>query len=679
MKYSMTQLVRRALASATFLILITFTSNGALPDWNNDVDGRNSNEWIGHSGSIYYLASDSMGDPVIRRWPPLPGASDDEDIITFGGANSISAIGIHDGHLYASGNGIVSGSNSESGVVALNGIARVNLETKEILDAVSAYPDPIPLAMAWDHNGGLYIGGVSALTGATYQTNFFKKWNGTGWSTVGGGLSAAVADQTGVRSLATDGTNIYVGGTFKGATNISESWNIICWNVDSNRWFGFPEGGVRSGATSGTVKSIALSGTNIFVSGNFTNSSAFDGEMARFSSINLMHQTFGTVAYTSNSGDVIVKDGIAYFAGAFSTVTNGGSVIAANAIVQWSNGTFSALGTGLTGDVGIAANLAANGNSIFVNGAFSSAGGLSCPGQTARWQLSADGQSATPLRFTSGSISSFTDAICTLTGQAGLVVEIQQLDVANDMWESQGSITLNSSGTGSFQLPLDSGYGYFRAKSIEGTYYSTNAFGSIVGSVASGKNWLIGNPFGPLTPSQILPGAPTGTKMHQMTNGSLSASTLSPLTSTWNPAQTYQAGEGSLVQNFSGSAISFQVYGIFGTNTFSRTLPTGYSIIASPLYHLLPGGSSTQIDALSSTSLGGLSQIPVNSSSNPKARADRNNTGVLNDYINYTLTTGSQWQAGGANTTVPILLGEGVWYENRFGSAQSWSVPLSIW
>jgi hypothetical protein len=68
--------------------------------------------------------------------------------------------------------------------------------------------------------------------------------------------------------------------------------------------------------------------------------------------------------------------------------------------------------------------------------------------------------------------------------------------------------------------------------------------------------------------------------------------------------------------------------------------------------------------------------VPVNSSSNPKAHASSNKFGV---YIDYKLTTGSQWQTNSVNTTVPILIGEGVWIENRFGSSQTWSVSVPIW
>jgi hypothetical protein len=102
-------------------------------------------------------------------------------------------------------------------------------------------------------------------------------------------------------------------------------------------------------------------------------------------------------------------------------------------------------------------------------------------------------------------------------------------------------------------------------------------------------------------------------------------------------------------------------------------------MITSPLHHKLYGGSATQIDEFNSTRLGGYSLVPVNSSSNPKARASRNKAGVSNQYTDYTLTTGGQWQTNSVNTTVPILIGEGLWIENRFGSSQNWSVTVPIW
>jgi hypothetical protein len=85
------------------------------------------------------------------------------------------------------------------------------------------------------------------------------------------------------------------------------------------------------------------------------------------------------------------------------------------------------------------------------------------------------------------------------------------------------------------------------------------------------------------------------------------------------------------------------------------------------------------MDAFNSTRLGGYSLVRVNSSSNPKARASRNKAGISNQYIDYTLTRGDDWQTNSGSTTVPILIGEGLWIENRFGSSQSWSASVPIW
>jgi hypothetical protein len=147
----------------------------------------------------------------------------------------------------------------------------------------------------------------------------------------------------------------------------------------------------------------------------------------------------------------------------------------------------------------------------------------------------------------------------------------------------------------------------------------------------------------------------------------------------WSNDRSIAAGEGVLVFVPSGPSVAYQTYGIFHPNYFSRSIPTNYSIITSPLYHRLSGGLSTQIDEFNPTLPGGYSLVPVNSSSNPKARASRNKAGVSNQYIDYTLTTGGDWQTNSVTTTVPILLGEGLWIENRFSSSQGWTVTVPIW
>jgi hypothetical protein len=286
---------------------------------------------------------------------------------------------------------------------------------------------------------------------------------------------------------------------------------------------------------------------------------------------------------------------------------------------------------------------------------------------------------ADPLRFTSGTLSG-TSVTLNLAGNSNLVCEVQRLDFPSDTWVAQGNLTLNSVGTGTFNSSVTNGLGYFRARSTNNAFLSTNAFGSLVGTIPSGY-WLLGNPFPPLTVSQMFPSPVGGTTVYYLLpDGSFPAVSWDDLDSVWSPEdRSISMGEGFLVASGTTNNFPFQIYGLFATNTFSRNLWTNWSILTSPLYHKYPGGSATQIDQFNTNRLGGLEILPVTSASNPQSRVSRNKNGVANQYNDYTLTTGNQWQLSATNTVVPILIGEGYFYDNLSGTNRTWTVPLKIW
>lgn len=287
---------------------------------------------------------------------------------------------------------------------------------------------------------------------------------------------------------------------------------------------------------------------------------------------------------------------------------------------------------------------------------------------------------ADPLRFTSGSVSG-TNVTLNLAGVTNLVCEVQRLDFPSDTWVAQGTLTLSSTnGTGIFNSSVTNGLGYFRAKATNDSYFSTNAFGSIVGTVPSGF-WLVGNPFPSLTVSQMFP-SPVGgsTVYYTLADQSVPSTTWDDLDEAWVPDDhSLGNGEGFIIHSATTNAFPFQVWGIFATNSFSRTLWTNWSINCSPLYHKLAGGAGTQIDEFNTNRLGGYSLLPVTSASNPQAYVDRNDAGVANQYLVYTLTSTNQWQHANTNIVVPILIGEGFWFKNLSGSNQVWTVSLPIW
>ena len=127
--------------------------------------------------------------------------------------------------------------------------------------------------LAFDSNGRLYAGGGFVLAGDTGAANI-ASWNGVNWSCVGCDKSQGMDYPFGqVRSFAYDGTDLYVGGTFAEAGGAIVGgiarWDGTTWNAMGN--------GVTNTFTSvtaaPTVNAIAKAGSDIYISGNFTNAS----------------------------------------------------------------------------------------------------------------------------------------------------------------------------------------------------------------------------------------------------------------------------------------------------------------------------------------------------------------------------------------------------------------------
>jgi hypothetical protein len=96
----------------------------------------------------------------------------------------------------------------------------------------------------------VYGGGQFETAGTINATNI-AKWDGTNWSSLGGGLSL-------VRALTTDAACVYAGGDS----------GIHCWNGASWSAIG---GNVNSG---GSVNTIVKSGMDLFVGGYFASTGA---------------------------------------------------------------------------------------------------------------------------------------------------------------------------------------------------------------------------------------------------------------------------------------------------------------------------------------------------------------------------------------------------------------------
>ncbi|EEF62004.1 hypothetical protein [Pedosphaera parvula] len=318
--------------------------------------------------------------------------------------------------------------------ITATNIAKYNLITRT-WSAVGDNTMTNPVnAIVLDAAGKVYVGTLGLdipLDGSPYEqvdTSLAQVWNGTSWSTLGGGL-AIDKDPTrirypfGVSSLATDGTNVFVAGAINGAFNggtFVSSPALIKWNGSS--WVAMASnipgltpslGGTSSlfdyfstdytYSYNSRINSMAISGTNLFAIGNMTGprdlvtlAYAMPYGMARFSTTTGAFIPDYSLASPGIGYQVVAQDGMVYVSGSFDSIINGsGSSISAYSIVRWDGTSWSALGAGIKWAAsgydnypGFVTTLAADQYAVYAGGVFDTAGGQSCDnGTPVRWVL----------------------------------------------------------------------------------------------------------------------------------------------------------------------------------------------------------------------------------------------------------------------------------------------------
>lgn len=225
------------------------------------------------------------------------------------------------------------------------------------------------------HENKLFIGGsIDKVGNATryIETSGVVQWDTENevWSSFGTGLKFGGFPN--VLSLAVTGTDLYVGGNFDKANEISVN-SIARWNFQNQAWY--PLG---NGATDGfgTVLAIVRSSHGIFAGGNFLKA----GDLVVNSLARWGGSQWNTIGKGTNKAiDVMVSRGNEIFIGGDFTEIEG---IPVNRIARWDGMRWSSLGTGLNGRV-YAIAFASNGD-VYAGGSFTQAGGLASP-SIARW------------------------------------------------------------------------------------------------------------------------------------------------------------------------------------------------------------------------------------------------------------------------------------------------------
>ncbi|MEI6784637.1 MAG: Ig-like domain repeat protein, partial [Verrucomicrobiota bacterium] len=211
--------------------------------------------------------------------------------------------------------------------------------------------------------GGDFTSATNA-NGVATNASRVAKWDGTNWSALAGGVSATV------RALAVSGTDLYVGGDFTSATNANgvatNASRVAKW--DGTNWSA-PAGGVNS-----KVIALAVSGTNLYVGGAFgsVTNGATRLPASSLAKLNLTTGQWSVYGGLDNQVNALALAGSTLYAGGlFTAATNGASAVSAYRIARLDLTTeqWSALGGGVNNTV---TALAVSGADLFAGGIFSS-------------------------------------------------------------------------------------------------------------------------------------------------------------------------------------------------------------------------------------------------------------------------------------------------------------------
>jgi hypothetical protein len=227
----------------------------------------------------------------------------------------------------------------------------------------------------------VYVGGFFFNAGGVPGADYIARWNGTTWS---GLLSGTFGISNTVNTIAISGTDVYVGGAFINAGGVPGADYIARWNSANNTWNLVGGASAISGFFS-FVGTIVLSGTDVYVGGFFTNAGGVPGanNIARWDGANNTWNLVGGASAINNFVNTIAISGTEVYVG--GNFTGAGGVPNADYIARWNGTTWSGLLSGTFGISNTVIAIALSGADVYVGGVFPNAGGVSGADGIARW------------------------------------------------------------------------------------------------------------------------------------------------------------------------------------------------------------------------------------------------------------------------------------------------------
>jgi hypothetical protein len=242
-------------------------------------------------------------------------------------------------------------------------------------------------AMAFIGND-LYVGGSFTNAGGHANADYLAKWDGTSWSAVGANGTGPALNGA-VYSLAVRGSDLYVGGAFQDAGGVVEADRLARWD---GAWHSVGATGDNEPALrNGVVRSVVVSGTDLYVGGTFTDAGYNNDAdyVARYDGNGWYSLGVGGPATATQDQGVhaILVDGSNVYIGGWFYDWAG--LNGADNVAGWDGANWHALGSNAAGtdgalDAYVDALAMLNGY-LYVGGLFKDAAGIAAADYIALW------------------------------------------------------------------------------------------------------------------------------------------------------------------------------------------------------------------------------------------------------------------------------------------------------
>jgi hypothetical protein len=299
----------------------------------------------------------------------------------------------------------------------------------------------------------LYVGGWFTDVAGIPEADYVARWDGSQWFALGSNGSNDGAIGGNVYALAVSGSDVYAGGEFTNAGGVAEADYLAKWN--GSTWSALGSDGAGIGALNRSVFALAVAGSDLYVGGIFDNAGGIpEGDnVAKWDGSNWSGlgsdgtcdgAIVGTVYALGVSGSNL------YVAGGFAGAAE---IDTADNVAMWDGSNWSALGSNGKGDGAVGYDvltLAVVGTDVYVGGWSSKIGGVPGADHIAKW----DGSKWSALGSNGAGL--FNDAVRSISGAGsnlyvgGNFTNVAGIPAADTVvrWNGSSWSALGSNGSG---------------------------------------------------------------------------------------------------------------------------------------------------------------------------------------------------------------------------------------